>query len=166
MKKFLSMLLTFLFLFCLSACGDDSSENTTEETNSLSQEENEESAEELNNELTEEEIEKVKSVLHSASCLPSQYRQLVQAGAYSEVTYADMINYTFSDVTVTYERYDEDTNIIKISGNYRYAVTDDSFAYYGTVELYVHDSGSVTCRSDSDSIHSYMRAMAIELASY
>lgn len=164
MKKLLVILMSFFVLASLPACGDNSKNEdagNAEETTVDS------------SVLTEEEIAEVNAKLAAASCLPSEYRYLVDHGVYRDISYGSMINYTFREPIITYERYKSEefpdgngTIIVSISGNYRYATNDSTFAYSGKVELYVHESGDVSPRSDPNNIHSIMMAMAMQLAAY
>lgn len=164
MRKLLAILMALVTLAGFTACGDNSKNEdvgNAEETTVDS------------NVLTEEEIADVNAKLAAASCLPSEYRYLVDHGVYRDISYGSMINYTFREPIITYERYKSEefpdgngSIIVSISGNYRYATNDSTFAYNGTVELYVHESGNVSPRSDPNNIHSIMRAMAMQLAAY
>lgn len=162
MKKWIALLLVFVLSFCLVACGsDDVTDEPTKETNSTT-----ESTEEIEDELSEEELQQAYQTLMSCSILSGEYKQLANAGVYRDVSYGDIISYTFSkDAEVTYSKYDEDTVVLEVSGPYRYSLTDDSFAYSGMIQLYIHQSGKVMTRSDPNGIMSYMRTMATELAS-
>ena len=164
MKKLLAILMALVTLASLAACGDNSKNEdigNAEETTVY------------NSIVTAEEIADVNAKLAAASCLPSEYRYRVDHGVYRDISYASIINYTFREPIITYERYiteelpiGDGTIIVSISGNYRYATNDSTFAYSGKVELYVHESGNVSPRSDPNNIHSIMRAMAMQLAAY
>lgn len=164
MKKLLAVLLVLSVSCCLVACG---SNDISEESPNTSNSSSENVKEDVSDELSEEELEQAYQTLMSYSILDSQYKQLVNAGVYRDVSYGDIIGYTFSnDAKVTYSKYDEKTVVVEVSGPYRYAITDDSFAYSGMIQLYIHASGKITTRSDPNGILTFMRSMAQELASY
>lgn len=103
-------------------------------------------------------------MLYEKSALPSQFAQAVNAGIYEDISIGDMIDYMFPNPEFDFERYDEDTIIVKISGNYRHSVYDSDTPYSGTIGYYVSDNGTVMTQSDPDGIKGVMETLTAQLA--
>ncbi len=112
----------------------------------------------------DEAYENALLALYNKSALPYGMSQAVSAGIYEDVSVGEMIDYMFTDPDIEFERYDEDTVIVKISGNYRHSTAYSDAPYSGTIAYYVSESGTVRLQSDPDGIKGIMETLATQLA--
>lgn len=112
----------------------------------------------------EEAFNNALLMLYEESALPSEFRQAIAAGIYDDISIGDMIDYMFPDPEINFEREDEDTVIVEISGNYRHSVYDSDTPYSGTISYSVSDNGTVMTKNNSDGIKLIMEGLAVELA--
>lgn len=103
-------------------------------------------------------------MLYEKSALPSEFRQAIAAGIYEDISIGDMIDYMFPNPEINFEREDEDTVIVEISGNYRHSIYDSDTPYSGTISYSVSDNGTIMPKNNSDGIKGIMETLAAQLA--
>ena len=112
----------------------------------------------------EEAFNNALLMLYEESALPSGFRQAVIAGIYEDISIGDMVDYMFPDPEINFEREDEDTIIVEISGNYRHSIYDSDTPYSGTISYSVSDNGTVMTKNNSDGIKGIIETLASQLA--
>lgn len=112
----------------------------------------------------EEAFNNALLMLYEESALPAEFRQAIAAGIYDDISIGDMIDYMFPDPEINFEREDEDTIIVEISGNYRHSIYDSITPNSGTISYSVSDNGMVMTKNNSDGIKGIMETLAVELA--
>ncbi len=101
--------------------------------------------------------------LYNESALPSGMEQAVAAGVYDDISIGDMIDYMFKNPDIDVKRGDNGAKIVTVSGKYRHAAGDSTYAYSGTVVYKVSKSGSVSVKSDPDNIDKIMESIAVQV---
>ncbi len=101
------------------------------------------------------------AALYTESALPSGLEQAVAMGIYDDVSIGEMVDYMFKNPDIDVKKGDNGAKIITISGKYRHAAGDSTYAYSGTVVYKVSKSGSVSVKSDPDDIDKIMETIAV-----
>lgn len=109
--------------------------------------------------------EEAIAYLYEKSALPYGMEAAVQAGVYSDVSVAEVLEYMFDEPQVDITVDDNGTTYVKFSGNYRYSMGED-FAYNGYVTYSISESGNMVMRNDgSQGIDLVIEGIAVQLAS-
>lgn len=101
------------------------------------------------------------AALYTESALPSGLEQAVAMGVYDDISIGEMVDYMFKNPDIDVKRGDNGAKIVTISGKYRHAAGDSTYAYSGTVVYKVSKSGSVSVKSDPDNIDKIMESIAV-----